>query len=223
MIICFIAWGSLLWNNDTLKLENEWKKSNVKLPLNFSRISDGGNGRLTLVIDKDGILNNVYYGKTKINQLNTAINILKNREKTSFENIGYINILNNTKRTATLDEKYIQLLINSAKKNKIDAIISTGPPHSMHLIAMGLKQEFNLPWIADFRDPWTQIDFYSQLKLSSFADNKHKKLEHQVLTQADKVVTISPSCGKDLEKLGNRKVDVSLTVLIRTILNLTLN
>ena len=93
-------------------------------------------------------------------------------------------------------------------KNKIDAIISTGPPHSMHLIAMGLKRKFNLPWIADFRDPWTQIDFYSQLKLSSFADNKHKKLEHQVLTQADKVVTISPSCGKDLEKLGNRKVDV---------------
>ena len=93
-------------------------------------------------------------------------------------------------------------------KNKIDAIISTGPPHSMHLIAMGLKQKFNLPWIADFRDPWTQIDFYSQLKLSSYADNKHKKLEHQVLTQADKVVTISPSCGKDLEKLGGRKVDV---------------
>ena len=93
-------------------------------------------------------------------------------------------------------------------KNKIDAIISTGPPHSMHLIAMGLKRKFNSPWIADFRDPWTQIDFYSQLKLSSFADNKHKKLEHQVLTQADKVVTISPSCGKDLEKLGGRKVDV---------------
>jgi hypothetical protein len=123
MIICFIAWGSLLWNNNTLELENEWKKSNVKLPLNFSRISDGGNGRLTLVIDRDGILNNVYYGKTKINHLNAAINILKNREKTSSENIGYINTLNNTKRTATLDEKYIQLLINFAKKNKIDAFV----------------------------------------------------------------------------------------------------
>lgn len=102
----------------------------------------------------------------------------------------------------------ITFLSKYIKENPIDAIISTGPPHSMHLIAMGLKQKFNLPWIADFRDPWTQIDFYSQLKLSSFADNKHKKLEHQVLTQADKVVTISPSCGKDLEKLGNRKVDV---------------
>jgi glycosyltransferase involved in cell wall biosynthesis len=102
----------------------------------------------------------------------------------------------------------ISYLSNYIKENKIDAVISTGPPHSMHLIAMELKQKFNIPWIADFRDPWTQIDFYSQLKLSSFADKKHKKLEHQVLTQANKVVTVSPSCGTDLEKLGTRKVDI---------------
>ena len=102
----------------------------------------------------------------------------------------------------------ITYLSDYIQKNKIDAIISTGPPHSMHLIAMALKQKFNIPWLADFRDPWTQIDFYSQLKLSSFADKKHKQLENEVLTQASKVVTISPSCGKDLEKLGNRKVDV---------------
>lgn len=105
------------------------------------------------------------------------------------------------KPSITYLSKYVQ-------EHKIDAIISTGPPHSMHLIAKGLKQKFNIPWIADFRDPWTQIDFYSQLKLSSFADAKHKKLENQVLTQANKVVTISPSCGKDLEVLGNRKVDI---------------
>jgi glycosyltransferase involved in cell wall biosynthesis len=102
----------------------------------------------------------------------------------------------------------IAYLSDYIKQHKIDAIISTGPPHSMHLIAQGLKQKNNLPWIADFRDPWTQIDFYSQLRLSKYADNKHKKLENQVLTQADKVVTISPSCGTDLEKLGGRKVDV---------------
>ncbi len=102
----------------------------------------------------------------------------------------------------------VSYLSDYIQKNKIDAVISTGPPHSMHLIAMGLKQKFNLPWIADFRDPWTQIDFYSQLKLSSWADNKHKKLENQVLTLANKVVTVSPTCGTDLEKLGSRKVDV---------------
>ncbi len=102
----------------------------------------------------------------------------------------------------------VSYLSDYLRKNKIDAIISTGPPHSMHLIALGLKQKHNIPWIADFRDPWTQIDFYSQLKLSSYADNKHKKLENQVLTQADKVVSVSPTCSLDLEKLGNRKVDV---------------
>jgi len=102
----------------------------------------------------------------------------------------------------------ISYLSDYVKQHKIDAVISTGPPHSMHLIAMGLKQKFKLPWIADFRDPWTQIDFYSQLKLSSWADNKHKKLEREVLTIANKVVTVSPTCGTDLEKLGNRKVDV---------------
>lgn len=102
----------------------------------------------------------------------------------------------------------IKYLSNYIKKNKIDAVISTGPPHSMHLIAMGLKLKHNTPWIADFRDPWTQIDFYSQLKLSSFADRKHKQLENKVLTKANKVVTVSPSCASDLGKLGNRKVDV---------------
>lgn len=102
----------------------------------------------------------------------------------------------------------ITYLSDYISKNAIDAIISTGPPHSMHLIAMGLQQKHSIPWIADFRDPWTQIDFYSQLKLSSWADKKHKRLENRVLTKASKVVTVSPSCGKDLEKLGHRKVDV---------------
>lgn len=74
------------------------------------------------------------------------------------------------------------------KTNAIDAVISTGPPHSMHLIALGLKEKFKLPWIADFRDPWTQIDFYDQLKLSGFADRKHKRLEKTVLTKADREI-----------------------------------
>jgi glycosyltransferase involved in cell wall biosynthesis len=78
----------------------------------------------------------------------------------------------------------------------------------MHLIALGLKKKFGIPWIADFRDPWTQIDFYSQLKLSAWADKKHHRLEKEVLTKADRVVTISKTCGTDLEKLGGRQVDV---------------
>lgn len=102
----------------------------------------------------------------------------------------------------------ISFLSDYISKNKIDAVISTGPPHSMHLIALGVKQKHNLPWIADFRDPWTQIDFYDQLKLSSWADAKHKRLEKLVLQSANKVVTVSNTWAKDLEKLGTREVDV---------------
>jgi len=102
----------------------------------------------------------------------------------------------------------VKYLSEYIKQNKIDAVISTGPPHSMHLIALGLKLKHQLPWIADFRDPWTQIDFYDQLKLTALADNKHKRLEKNVLTNASKVVTVSKSWAKDLEKLGGREVNV---------------
>ena len=125
MIIYYIAWGSLLWNFKTLKIETEWTKSNIKFPLNFSRISDSGNGRLTLVIDETGEMNNVYYAKTSFSNLNIAINKLKSREKTSNKNIGFINITTNTVRTSLFDDKKIRELTEFAKKNKIDGLIWT--------------------------------------------------------------------------------------------------
>lgn len=94
------------------------------------------------------------------------------------------------------------------KKNPVDVIVSTGPPHSMHLIALALKKSLNTPWVADFRDPWTQIDFYDQLRLSKWADKKHHRLEKNVLTAADRVITVSPTCGKDLEKISDRPVNI---------------
>lgn len=102
----------------------------------------------------------------------------------------------------------ISYLSKYLETHKIDAVISTGPPHSMHLIALGLKQQFNIPWIADFRDPWTQIDFYNQLQLTKLADNKHKKLEKIVLKSANKVVTVSSHWANDLQKLCNRDINV---------------
>lgn len=91
---------------------------------------------------------------------------------------------------------------------EIDTIISSGPPHSMHLIANNLKKKRNVKWIADFRDPWTQIDFYEQLLPGKRADNKHKKLELECLTNADEVITVSNSCAEGLEVIANRKVHV---------------
>ena len=94
------------------------------------------------------------------------------------------------------------------RDHPVDAIISTGPPHSMHLIAMALKKATGLPWVADFRDPWTGIDFYGQLSLTKWADRRHHRLEREVLTTADRVVTVSWSWAKDLEVLGAKEVEV---------------
>lgn len=94
------------------------------------------------------------------------------------------------------------------KDNPVDAIVSTGPPHSMHLIAMGLKQKLSIPWLADFRDPWTNIDFYDKLKLQKFADRKHKRLEQKVIHSADKLVTVSWNWANDFKALGAKNVEV---------------
>lgn len=92
--------------------------------------------------------------------------------------------------------------------DKPDIIISTGPPHSVHLIGLGLKKNLKIPWVADFRDPWTGIDFYSQLKLTKFADNYHHKLERKVLMNADKVIAVGWHMAKELKGLGAKDVDV---------------
>ena len=102
----------------------------------------------------------------------------------------------------------IKFLVKYLKDHKVDAILSNGPPHSMHMIALGLKEKLGLPWLADFRDPWTNIDFYDQLMLSKRADRKHKRLEQKVLTTADKVVTVSWSWAEDFKKLCGREIEV---------------
>jgi glycosyltransferase involved in cell wall biosynthesis len=102
----------------------------------------------------------------------------------------------------------IRFLDKWLSNNKVDAIVSTGPPHSLHMIALGLKNRRSIPWLADFRDPWTQIDFYDKLMLTSLADKKHKQLEKNVLHQADAIVTVSNHCAIDLKKLCNRDIHV---------------
>lgn len=99
-------------------------------------------------------------------------------------------------------------LFNYLKDNPVDVIVSTGPPHSMHLIALKLKQLTNLPWLADFRDPWTNIDFYQELMLSRRSDRKHHALEERVLRMADRVVVATPGMKKDFESILKRSYDV---------------
>jgi len=102
--------------------------------------------------------------------------------------------------------KYLRKYLAS---NPVDLIVTTGPPHSMHLIGAGLKKHFgNTPWLADFRDPWTEIDFYHRLKLTWLADKIHRRLEKKILTKADVVTTVSPYLKGTTEKISGRRVDV---------------
>ncbi|MGB3867999.1 MAG: glycosyltransferase [Flavobacteriales bacterium] len=102
----------------------------------------------------------------------------------------------------------VKFLKEYLRERPVDAIITTGPPHSMHLIGLELKRALGVKWIADFRDPWTDIDFYAQLKLTSWADAKHKRLEGEVLREADQVLTVSWHWADDLRKLGAGNVEV---------------
>jgi glycosyltransferase involved in cell wall biosynthesis len=94
------------------------------------------------------------------------------------------------------------------KENPVDVIVTTGSPHSLHLIGMQLKRATGITWIADFRDPWTNIDYYGQLNLTAWADRKHHEMERDVLQSADHVLTVSWTWARDLEKLGGRPVEV---------------
>lgn len=95
---------------------------------------------------------------------------------------------------------WIQPSINYLEKylseNKIDAIVSTGPPHTTHMIGLGLKQKLNIKWVADFRDPWTDIDYFHQLPLTQKAVKKHHDLEQKVLKHADEVLVVGNTMKK---------------------------
>lgn len=97
--------------------------------------------------------------------------------------------------------KYLQSYLN---KNDVDVIISTGPPHSMHLIAEKLHQKNDVKWLADFRDPWSNIYYNKDFKELSFVKNRNKKLEKSVLKKADCVLTVSNALKKEFSKYANR-------------------
>lgn len=99
----------------------------------------------------------------------------------------------------------VSFLKNFLSIEKVDAVVSTGPPHSAHLIALHLKKELGVPWLADFRDPWTNIDYYHELKLGKRADLKHRRLEKLVLETADAVTVVSPGMIEDFKKISERK------------------
>ncbi|MEN9980453.1 MAG: hypothetical protein RL542_240 [Bacteroidota bacterium] len=98
-------------------------------------------------------------------------------------------------------EKYI-------RENEIDMIVTSGPPHSLHLIGLELKQKLNLKWLADFRDPWTTIGYHKSLRLSNYAAKRHKQLEYQVLNSADTIIVTSKTTKLEFQAITSKPIAV---------------
>lgn len=96
-----------------------------------------------------------------------------------------------------------RFLDNYLSQHSVDAIISTGPPHSTHLIAKRIHKKYKIPWISDFRDPWTSMDYLKQMHLKKFALEKHERLEKSVLQGSTNVVVVGKTIQEEFkEKYG---------------------
>ena len=101
----------------------------------------------------------------------------------------------------------IKYLSKKLKEEKVTHIVSTGPPHSMHLIALGLKKKNpKLKWIADFRDPWSELDLLDEFNLSKRSRIKYQKLEREVLDNSDVCLTVSETWVDSFKRLGSKNV-----------------
>lgn len=102
----------------------------------------------------------------------------------------------------------IAYLSDYIRKHKIDTVITTGPPHSLHLIGLGLKKELGVRWFADFRDPWTTIGYHKELKLGKSAEKRHKAMEREVLNTADTIIVTSPTTKTEFEAIIDKPIAV---------------
>jgi glycosyltransferase involved in cell wall biosynthesis len=102
----------------------------------------------------------------------------------------------------------VRFLKKYLAENPVDAIFTDGPPHTNTVIGCKLSKVTGIPWLMDFQDPWTQVDYYELLKIGKAANKKHHRLEKQAFETAKKTTIVSPTWKKDLESIGAKNVDV---------------
>ena len=150
-----------------------------------------------------------FFSKDKTKKISSGI--IPNQKKQTFLEKSLLWIRGNlfipdarvywVKPSVTYLEKYIT-------ENNIDTIITSGPPHSLHLIGLVLKQKMKVTWFADFRDPWTTIGYHKALKLSKKAAKKHKDLEKEVMNSCDQLIVTSPTTKTEFEQISSKPIEV---------------
>jgi glycosyltransferase involved in cell wall biosynthesis len=99
------------------------------------------------------------------------------------------------------------------KHNDIKTVITATPPHSTQLVGLMLKKKFNLNWIADLQDPWTDIYYYRQLFHSPISAAIDARYERRVLENADYIITVSDSI-RDIFQLKSRKINPDKIIVV---------
>lgn len=102
----------------------------------------------------------------------------------------------------------VRFLKKYLEEHPVDLIVSTGPPQSMHLIGLRLSRETGLPWIADFRDPWTKIFYFKHLSMTKATERWHHRMERKVLDEATSVVAVSPLVQKEFKEMTQTPVEL---------------
>lgn len=102
--------------------------------------------------------------------------------------------------------KSVKFLKKYLEENHVDAIITTGPPQSMHLIGLKLSKTTCYPWFADFRDPWTKMYWYKKMPLCNFAKKKNNALEKEILDNATGIIAVNPFVQKDFQAMTKTPV-----------------
>ena len=100
----------------------------------------------------------------------------------------------------------VHFLKKYLKDNPVDTVVTTGPPHSMHLIGLRLKRRTGVRWIADFRDPWTEMHYFKHMGLFPWTAARHRNLEQKVLDGADAVIAVSAPVRDDFQARTVTKV-----------------
>ena len=102
----------------------------------------------------------------------------------------------------------VKFLKKYLEEHPVDLIVSTGPPQSMHLIGRRLAKETGLPWIADFRDPWTRIFYFKHLAMTKSTERWHHRMEKKVLDDATAIVAVSPLVQQEFQAMTQTPVEL---------------
>jgi len=102
----------------------------------------------------------------------------------------------------------VRYLKKYLEEHPVDLIVTTGPPQSMHMIGLRLAKETGLPWVADFRDPWTKIFYFKHLSMTPATERWHKKMEKAVLDEASAVVAVSPLVQQEFQAMTDTPVEL---------------